>query len=135
MALAQQNFKESTRKIFVKGGFDNLLRRLGVDTLENADLSGHEIHNINFPAGTSLKGANLTNAKLVQCDLPCDFTDARTTGLVLDFSTINQSTGLDISRCESSENINPFEALSKADSVNIPLRRGRPKTYALRKLT
>lgn len=138
MGALSRDFQD--KPVLVKTNIQHILRISGRSILEGADLSGWKIYETNFPKGMSFRGCNLEGTQFIECGLEhCDFTDARTAGIVLDYSTIEmgeaRTAGLDLSTAASMDGLNPHSRLAQTNKLDIPLRRRAPATPCLAKLS
>ena len=112
------------------GGYQGLLARLGVDSIEDADLSNAYIQGVTFPEGTQFTG-DLSNTTFAECDVTgADFSQAQTEGFSMSFCSAKGVTGLNAEQIGAT-----FEGLAEADSLKIPLRRREAPVPWVAKLT
>lgn len=136
MITPTTDFSSSTGPYVLKGGMHNFERRLPQGEAPK-DISGWTIEKIDFPEGYSFDGWNLEGTIFIECDLPCDFTGAKTDGMELDCCTIKYAKGLDITTLAENRYPNPYDRLAEPNPAiaDIPLRTDGPPRPFFAKLT
>ena len=112
------------------GGFQGLLTRLGVDSIEEADLSNAYIKGVIFPEGTQFTG-DLSNTTFAECDVTgADFSQANTDRFTMSFCSAEDVTGLSADQIGTT-----FENLIEKGNFDFPRRPVRARVPCAAKLT